>query len=222
VKQLVIVLLCLILTADTKAQPTLDTLNSLIGSKPSLFARFDTKNSFIGNSRAKIFGIKAGLNYGKRLYFGAGYNQMYGRNPAFDRQVYYTATNGKQDSVTSHLSLFYISIHAEYVFHQAGHWKISMPLQFGIGETSYRYQLSGINRRKDENMNLLYEPGISIEYKIVRWVGLGADLGYRFMISDDPQLGRDFTAPTYAFKLLIYYAELYKSLFPNSPLSQRL
>jgi hypothetical protein len=222
VKKLLLSISFLCITAFLLAQPTLDTIAICLDKKPTLFARIDTRNSFIENSRAKIIGFKAGLNYNKRLFFGAGYNQLFGDNPAFNKEVYYTNTANEKDSTTARLRMYYISIHAEYIFYQAGKWRLSMPLQFGIGKTYYKYFLFDKKMVREENSNLIYEPGISVEYKILKWAGVGADIGYRFLITDDKKLSNGFTSPTYAFKFLIYYAELYKSLFPNSKWASKL
>jgi hypothetical protein len=215
-------LLFILISADSVSQPTLDTINACLKLKPRLFAKVDTRNSFIENSRAQIIGIKGGIHYGKRLYFGVGYNQLYNSAPAFNKEVYYTGAGNKTDSVTAKLQMWYISIHGEYVFHQAGRWKLSMPLQFGIGKTDYKYFLFGIKRRREENINLIYEPAVSVEYKLTRWFGLGADIGYRFMMSGDRKLLSHFTSPTYSFHLQLYYSELLKSMFPKKEWTKKL
>ena len=147
---------------SSSAQPTIDTLKYCLKQRPHLFAKLDTRNSFISNSRAKIFGIKAGLRYGKRLSFGIGYNQLYPPAKNFDTQVYYSDQYNLTQSVTANLKLFYFSAHMEYVFYQTKHWELSMPLQVGLGQTYYRYKLNGLNRKIEENINFIYEPSVSV------------------------------------------------------------
>lgn len=211
-KKIYILLLFWLFYIATKAQPALDTIKGSFKQKPALFAKFDTRNSFINNSRAKIFGIKLGLNYGKRVHVGVGYNQLYPPAKDFNKQVYYTNSFGLLDSVTSRLRLYYIATYMEYIFYHTNHWELSMPLQLGIGKTYYKYELFGQKRVRDESLNLIYEPAISIGYKFVKWLGVGADAGFRFMITGDSRLYQ-FNSPTYAFKVLIYYNELYKAFF---------
>ncbi len=202
------------------AQPTIDTLKYCLKQRPHLFAKLDTRNSFISNSRAKIFGVKAGLKYGKRLSFGIGYNQLYPPAKNFDTQVYYRNQDNIEQSVTANLKLFYISSHVEYVFYQTKHWELSMPLQIGVGQTYYKYKLLGETKKIEKNVNFIYEPCVSIEYKYLKWIGVGADVGFRFMVTKDKKLNQNFNSPTYAFKLLIYYNEIFKSLFPKSKYSK--
>ncbi len=200
----------------SKAQPTLDTLKQCLQAKPHLFAKLDTRNSFIENSRAKIFGIKAGLNYNSRLYFGIGYNQLYPPADKFDEKIYFKTEKNITDSAVAALKLFYISIHVEYVFYQTKHWQLSMPLQMGIGETYYKYKYLDENKKIEENINFVYEPAISVEYKFLKYFGIGAEVGYRFMIANNRKLNEKFTSPIYAFSLFIYYSEIYKSLFKKA------
>jgi hypothetical protein len=216
---------CCLLQLKGIAQPTLDTIQWCLTQKPSLFGKLDTRNSFFYNSRIKIFGIKAGLNFGKRLSLGLGYNQIYPFAKVtknFDKQIYYTDTNNRPDSVTAKLKLFYFSAHVEYIFYQVKHWQLSMPLEIGIGQTAYRYELSHRKHNVEQHACLVYEPAVSIEYRFVKWIGVGADVGFRFMLTNSKVLNQKFNSPVYAFKLLIYYNEIFKSLFPNTKLAQKL
>lgn len=212
----------LVAAVTITAQPTLDTIKLSLKQKPHLFGKFDTRNSFIDNSRAKIFGLKTGLNYGNRLYFGVGYNQLSPPSEDFDKTILIINTNGELEKTNAVLRLFYISVHAEYVFYQTKHWELSMPLQFGIGQTYYKYNQFGKRMVIDRDLNFIYEPAVSVEYKFVKWAGVGVDVGYRFMLTSYKNLNQKFTAPTYAFKFLLYYNEIVKSVFPDSKLAEKL
>jgi hypothetical protein len=204
------------------AQPAMDTMRMSIRKKPHLFGKFDSRNSFIDNSRAKVFGIKAGLNYNNRLHFGIGYNQLSPPAKDFDKELTIINTSGQPEKITAMLRLFYISLHAEYIFYQTKKWELSMPLQFGVGQTYYKYNYLGKRKVIEQDLNFIYEPAVSVEYKFVKWAGVGADIGYRFMLTDYEKLNRKFTSPTYAFKFLIYYNEIIKSVFPKSKLAERM
>jgi hypothetical protein len=220
-KKKFITVLLLTLVITTKAQPTLDTIKDCLKQKPQLFAKLDGRNSFIENSRARIFGFKLGVSYGKRVHFGLGYNQLFPNSDAFDKKIY-VFNFSELFPINANLHMYYISAHAEYTFYTTKHWELSMPLQFGVGKSYYTYDFLGARFRTEQAFNFIYEPAISIEYKIVKWVGVGADLGYRFMVTRDKHLNSNFTSPTYAFKLLIYYGEIFKSLFPKSKLAGKL
>ncbi len=197
---------------ETQAQTTLDTIKDCLKQKPQPFGKLDSRNSFISNSRAKIFGVKLGLNYGNRLHFGIGFNQLYQPSNDFNKQVHYINSNNITDSINAVLKLYYFSTHIEYVYYQNQHWQFSIPLQIGIGKTLYQYKLLGEKKQFETTVVFIYEPAVSIEYKFVKWAGVGADVGFRFMATDYRRLNQKFNSPTYAFKLLIYYNEIYKSI----------
>ena len=203
---LVFSLVCLYL----KAQPALDTIKASLKQKPHLYGKFDTRNSFISNRRAKIFGVKMGLNYGNYLHIGVGYNQLNQPAKDFDKKFFYTNSNGFVDSTMAHLHLYYISAGIEYIYYRTKKWELSMPLQLGVGQTRYSYQANGEKKERSKSINFIYEPAVSVQYKFVTWFGVGADVGYRFMFTADKELNQQFNSPTYAFKVLIYYNELYK------------
>ena len=210
-----------LLVIKLSAQPALDTIAVCLKEKPQLFGKLDSRNSFIANSRTKVFGVKVGLSYGKRLHFGIGYNQLYPAATDFNKTVY-ISDNGKMSSVEAKLTMFYFSAHVEYIYYQTTYWQLSMPIQVGVGKTNYRYTYLDKKTRIEDNFNFVYEPAISIEYKPVKWVGIGADVGYRCMITSYRKLNQKFNSPTYAFKLLIYYSEIVKSVFPKSKFAQKL
>ena len=218
----ILLLLCL-LNTSAKAQPTIDTIQQCLKQKPHLFGKFDSRNSFIDNSRAKIFGIKAGLNFGDRLHFGIGYNQLNPPSKDFDKTIFVPDANSELVQTTAMLRLFYISLHAEYVFYQTPHWQLSMPLQFGLGQTYYKYN-NYLGKRTviEKDINFIYEPAVSVEYKFVKWAGIGMDIGYRFMFTNYKNLNQKFTSPTYAFKFIVYYNEIVKSVFPKSKLAKEM
>ena len=97
-----------------------------------------------------------------------------------------------------------------------------MPLQIGVGQTYYQQIVNGKKSKADKHTNFIYEPTISVDYKIVKWIGVGVDFGYRFLITDNNKLNREFNSPIVTFGLAIYYSEIYKSVFPKSKLTKRM
>lgn len=205
-------LLITLISNYAKSQPAIDTIKKCLDSKPQLFGKLDSRNSFISNSRAKVFGVKLGINYSKRLYFGIGYNQLYPPSQNFNTQIYTVNASGALDSVDAQLKLNYFSTHAEYAYFQTKKWDLSILLQLGAGNTYYQYTAQGKKTETPKNLIFIYEPAISAEYKIIPWVGVGADTGFRFVIAEHKGIAQKLNSPTYAFKLLIYYDQIYKTL----------
>ena len=207
----IIIIAFLLIGFRANAQPTVDTIKDCLKQSPHLFGKLDSHDSFISNGRAKILGVKFGLSYGSRLYFGLGYNQLYPPAKKFDKQVYFVNADNLADSATALLQLFYFSAQVEYVYYQNNNWQLSIPVQLGFGKTFYQYQLSGEKKEVESTFVLIYEPAVSVEYKFAKWFGVGADVGFRFIVTDYRRSYQKFNSPTYAFKLLIYYHEIYKS-----------
>ena len=212
----------LVVAASAKSQPALDTIINCLKQKPRPFVNVDSRNSFINNDLVSVFGAKAGITYGKRLSFGIGYNQLYNPPKSIKEDVQYINDLGKPYFINKGLKFYYVSATIEYTFYETKHWELNMPLQIGIGESYYQYTLNGSKIKTDRHASLVYEPTISIEYKIVKWFGIGADYGFRFMLTGNKSLNSQLSSPIVTFGLSIYYSEIYKSLFPNSKLAKQL
>lgn len=197
-----------------------DTLKSILHGKIFPTASFDSRNSFIDNGRAHIWGIKFGVEFSDRLQGGIGYNR-HDRN--LRKIIYFQDEFGNVNAATAKLHLDYCSFYVRCVYYKTKHWKFSiMPYQIGFGNSRYVYEQNGNEIVTDKRFVILYEPGISVSYKIVRWLGVGMDIGYRFMLRDNPKIPENFNSPIYSFYAIIYWGELYKMAFPSSKLTKKL
>jgi hypothetical protein len=204
-----------ILCHSLKAQLVLDSIKYSLKQKSHLFAKLDNRNSFIDNNAVNIFGAKIGLSFNKNLSFGIGYYQLYNPPKNFNKDILYVNSIGNQYIITTGLKMSYFSVNAEYTFHKTNHWELSMPLQIGLGRTYYQYTIEGVKHINNKNFNFIYEPTIAIDYKIIKWVGLSAAFGYRFMITESGKLNSRFTSPIITFGVAIYYSEILKSFLPK-------
>lgn len=197
----------------------MDSLRAGIDRKPSFIFKMDTRNSFISNRRGEIFGIKLGVEFDKKLRVGGGVHWL---TSALTSDRYITGSTGKTDVVPAYLDLAYLAYYIEYVYFKTKRWELSIPFQFGGGYSKYEYSYGGNNFSDSKKMIAIYEPGISTQFKIFRWMGVGADIGLRVMVLNNSSIKQNFNSPTYAFKFLVWYDELYKMAFPNTKLAKRL
>jgi hypothetical protein len=201
------------LTINVNAQWS-DTISKILHGKIFPTASFDSRNSFISSSRAHIWGVKAGVDFDGRLQGGIGYNR---HDKNLEKDIYFINELGVKDSTTAFLHLDYFSFYVRYVYYKTKHWKFSvMPYQLGFGNSRYVYENSGRKAVAGKRFVVLYEPGISVSYKIFQWFGVGGDIGYRFMLRGNPAIPENFNSPTYSFYVIIYWGELYKIAFPDS------
>ncbi len=183
-------------------------------------ASLDGRNSFVSSERASIWGIKAGVEYSDCLQFGVGYNQHIHN---LEKEIYFSDASGIHDSAAGTLHLSYVSIYTRYVYYRTEHWKFSiMPIQLGFGNSRYKYNQQGIDKTINQKAVVIYEPGISISYRFFFWLGVGADLGYRIMLRDNPAIPENFNSMIYSFYVIIYWGDLYKKAFPKSKLDKYL
>lgn len=176
----------------------------------------DSYYSFIGSKSADVFGFKAGIEWDDTWRFAAGYNKItsdiieYKQLPGQERSY------AGRDSVKAQLYLRYYPVMAEYVFHNHDPWQLSVPLSIGYGRSYFQYYDTREEaRRIFEHGVLVSDIGLSAQYKILKWIGLGAGLGYRLMLVNNPKIDTRFNSPIFSLKLKLFPSEIYKSLFPE-------
>ena len=114
-----------------------------------LHLKFDIRNSFITNTRADIWGLKAGVQFANlfavekgnvqrqagKIKMGIGYNWL---RTKMEKDIVVGS-----DTILARLRLNYPVFYFEYIFYAVKHWELSVPLQLGIGSSSYRYSYIG-------------------------------------------------------------------------------
>jgi hypothetical protein len=196
----------------------LDTIKSITHKRPGIDARFETRNSFFENGRAKVTGVRLGLIFQKKLRVGVGYSWL--SSDVYEKK---SITNylGNKDTVNNYLKFGYIAFYTDFVFYKTKRWQVSVPLQWGAGLTWFNYNNGAQDVASSKDYLLLYEPGISVQFKIFRWCGLGTDIAYRFTLQNNRELRNKLNSPTYGFKFLIWFDQLYYLGFPKSKLSKK-
>lgn len=210
-------LILLVLSFNIEAQ-FLDTLKSITHKKPSIDARLESRNSFITNYRAKISGVRLGVVFQKKLKVGIGYSWL--AADIYDKKSIYNSL-GKLDTVNNYLKLSYVAFYTDFVFHKTKRWQLSVPLQWGAGFSWHRYTDGNNTITSKKDYLLIYEPGISVQFKLLRWCGLGTDIAYRFAIEEHTGLSSKLNSPTYAFKFLVWFDQLYYMGFPRSKITKK-
>ena len=114
------------------------------------------------------------------------------------------------------LQFRYVNLFLEYVYYKAGKWQFSIPIQIGVGDSRYKYSFNGEDFIEARHSIFLYEPAVSGQYKIVRWFGVGLDVGYRIMVISNKNIGSKFDSPVYNAGAIIFWGELYKSILKKS------
>lgn len=182
--------------------------------RPKIVLGLGGHNSLVGGEKVRIGGMRLGLEFRHKWRFGVGLNYL---NPAIFR------TGGDEiNPVFYRIDFAYFNIFGEYIILNNRRWEFSFPLVLGGGATT-------VSSRASENG--IWVPdrvvGLTVSqvsavgyYKIWKWLGIGASMGYRNVTSkdeNDPALSKivttAFDGPTWAIKTKIYVGELWRALF---------
>ncbi len=208
----ILALSCLLLAGTLHAQ-LFDSLQEILTRHKSIDARIESRNSFINNQLISVTGVRLGVAFQRKLRIGGGLSWL---NSSWSDNEF----NSGNDVQSQYLKFGYICFYVDFVFHKTKRWQLSVPIQIGTGlawyqpENKFRWDPSDA-----KNFMLLYEPGITVQYKIVRWFGLGADVAYRFAAVR--KFGDKLNSPTYSFKIMIWFDQLYYLMFPASKLANK-
>lgn len=199
-----VLMMLLAATGPARAQ-LLDSIAIFVQEPPRFVARLDARGGFISNRSVRFVGVKAGLEHGQRFQYGIGYSLLF---PAEAREV---AVDGRYESGT--LRIGYVAPYVEYAFFQRGPWEARIPLQigFGTGSLSYR-EADGARRTVARTGLILYEPAMTIQYRFLRYLGIGAGWGFRLVVQTRADLGERLTAPVYLFGLRVFLGDLWRDV----------
>ena len=209
-----IIALALILALSPIAKAQLfDSIHAAIKKKPKIIFRFDSRNSFIDDSKAKIFGWKIGVEFNNLIRIGGGFNRLVERHdPSLDKVLY--GENGVDTFTIAELQFNYISYFIDYIFFDTRRWEFSVPFQIGLGGSRYEYRdENGQLQEHNAKSVILFEPAISMQYKITKWFGFGAGAGagYRLMLLNNKAIEKKFNSPIYIFKFKIFLGDMMRS-----------
>lgn len=203
---LFILLLCITVSAQVAERPPFEEeFSNSFHTKPKLDVKFDNRFSFIQDNDVRTIGLKVGLSFDRKFKVGIGINQMLTNT---DNQVLV------EDSLVDiALDYFYFSPYIEYTFYNSKRWAFSLATQFGFGNASYEYVDKNNQLVKLAKSTVLsYEPAMLIDYKIVRWFGVGTGVGYRLIYYKSSGVNENFTSPMYVIKLKVYLGEIVRTI----------
>jgi hypothetical protein len=211
VKAVAIFILGLFAAASCPAQ-LMDSLPGVIRAKYSIDARLESRLCFIGENQVSVNGVRLGVAWQRKLRLGGGFSWL---NTEVRVPVNPFPTNtGIQDF--KFLKFGYLCYYIDFVFHKTKRWQLSVPLQGGAGLIwLQRKQLYNLFSQDTKYFMLLYEPGVTVQFKIFKWFGLGNDIAYRFVFKSRKS-GQALNAPTYSLKILFWPDLLFYDLFPRS------
>ena len=192
-----------------------DSIQTTSWKRPKFWFQLDRNNTFVSNKGANCSGFKVGLEFAKKYRFGLGYYELKSDIVEYKALSEEEAKNATNDTVKAKLSMITLPFCFEYVFYEDDPWQFSMPVNLGIGETYFTYSDKTDHFRRIKDYPVVdYEVSIAGQYKILRWFGVGAGIGYRLMLLDNPAKEHNFNSPIYSLKLKLFLGEIIHTIFP--------
>lgn len=173
-------------------------------SKPKFEFKFDSRFSFLRNTEVKTTGVKIGLSFNRKFNVGLGINQLLVRSES--------EIIDQNDTIPVNLSYNYFSPYFEYVYFSSKKWEFNLSTQVGFGEASFEYTNTEGDKLKTNKTTLIsYEPAMLIDYKIIKWFGVGMGVGYRLVLFKNGDINENFSSPVYVVKLKVYLGAIVRT-----------
>jgi hypothetical protein len=218
VKKIFYITIFLFYCKNTDAQ-FLDSLNLIFKSKSGIDARFESRFSVYKTNLIEISGVRLGIAYKRRLRMGGGVSWL---KTNLQTSTLVRNFNGEMEESIRYLKLAYLCYYIDFVFHRTKRWQLSVPIQVGAGASWFQKETKyDINNKDPKHFLLLYEPGITIQFKIFKWLGAGGDIAQRFVLRNYKKTSDKLFSPTFSVKALFWPDQLFYQLFPEHKVSKR-
>lgn len=175
----------------------------------------DASRSFVLKNKTKFFGLRIGVELKERHKLGVG---LYGmqRPILIDRSLDKDKYPNSNDSILFNFK--YNSLFYEYIWYKTKRWELSAPFHLGGGEVDLSFRDTLENRRVAlfQGQTSIFVGSGAVQYKLTRWLAVGAGLGYRFVFSRDENLIKGLNAPVYVYRAKILMGELLKMWFKKN------
>lgn len=211
------IILFTIISFSIKGQ-FLDTFKVFLRSRPSIDARLESRYSFLNNNATKVSGVRLGLSFRRKLRVGIGYSWLDAN--VSDKKII-TDDYGKLITTDEFLKFGYVCYYADFVFHKTKRWQLSVPIQVGTGLYWTQYHDGEKTIKTKQRFLLFYEPGITVQFKITKWCGLGMDVCARLALKNTKYVGEKLNSFVLAPKLLIWFDQIFYSIAPKSKITKK-
>jgi hypothetical protein len=197
----------------------LDSLNMVFNSKSIIDARLESRYSFITNELISVTGVRLGVAYKRKLRIGGGLSWL-----KTDRaySFYDRSVSGELIETRKYLKFAYLCYYIDFVYYRTKRWQLSVPIQAGTGLAWFQKEKAyAFGNGEKKRFILLYEPGITVQFKLLRYIGVGGDAAFRFLLNREKKIGEQLNSPTFSIKLLFWPDQLFYVAAPKSKITQK-
>jgi hypothetical protein len=215
-----LLVLLVVLSGKATAQ-YMDTLRHAFAGKKSLDLGFDSRNSFVDNNLVGIESIKLGVSFSDKIAVGGGYAWLNSKTPIFQTYHFYDADLKRDTFLTQRLAFSYVRFYVNYIYYKSRRWEFSIPLQVGLGRMGFKSHYMGSEHLSDQGLCFLYEPEVDVKFKLLRWLGVEGDVGYRFVFRQNKFIKNTFNSPLISMGVFLDWSELALMAFPKKEWVQK-
>ncbi|AND64081.1 hypothetical protein AX766_06485 [Flavobacterium covae] len=160
--------------------------------------QMDNRFSSLRGNHISILGTKIGFQYKNKFRFGLGSSFILS-------PVNITYVNKKTQAINDNkVSMWYGSLFTDWIFYKNPKWECFLTEQIGFGKPSFVREIND-DIVRDTNISLyVNEISGQTNYRILKWLGLGAGVGYRAVLNSKAALKTTFDAPIYIGKVILY------------------
>ncbi len=199
----------LVLTTGAKAQ-LVDSIKTSLTKKPKISFRYDSHGSFITNTPAHMTALGLGVRLGNYVRMGWAINWL--NTPIYRKKIIATGPESS-DTVNAKLNYGLFSLYANVVVGRINKWEFTVPFELGFGSSSYSY--TDKNNKTQEFAKggiVTIEPMFMTEYKVFKWLGVGAGLGLRLVPVNNRAMKENFNSLLWDANVSVYFGEIYKGI----------
>ena len=211
------IIILIIISFSSKGQ-FLDTFKVFLHSRPSVDARLESRYSFFNHNATKVTGVRLGLSFRRKLRVGIGYSWL---DAAISDKKTITNDYGKLITTDEFMKFGYVCYYADFVFHKTKRWQLSVPIQVGTGLYWTQYHDGEKIIKTKQRFLLFYEPGITVQFKITKWCGVGIDVCARLALRNTNYVSNKLNSFVLAPKLLIWFDQIFYSSAPKSKITKK-
>jgi len=199
----------LVITTGAKAQLA-DSIKASFHKKPKLSFRWDSHGSFITNTPARMTALGLGVRLGNYVRVGWAINWL--NTPIYRKKIINTGPESI-DTVNAQLNYGLLSLYANVVVGHVKKWEFTVPFEVGFGSSSYTY-FDKANKKQEfaKGGIITLEPMLMTEYKVFKWLGVGAGLGLRLVPINNRAMKENFNSLLWDANVSIYFGEIYKGI----------
>lgn len=187
-----------------------DSLRASFKKKPKLVFRWDSHGSFITNTPARMTALGIGLRFGNHIKLGLSVDFL--NTNIYRLKTVVNDSTGMVDTVNAKLNYGMVSFYSNFVLGRIKRWEFTLPVSLGLGGSSYTYSLGNKQREMAKGGIISTQAMIMAEYKVFRWLGLGAGLGLRLVPVSNNLMKENFNSMLWDANLSIYFGEIYRSI----------